>query len=425
MEENKTAAAPAQSRGDLFDKCRAFTRAKEMMHKGCYPYFTPLHDTEGSVVTVDDRRLVMAGSNNYLGLTTHPKVRLAAMDALARYGTSCTGSRFLNGTLDRHQELDRRMAGFVGKEAAICFSTGYQTNLGVISALVGRNDIVVADKEAHASVVDGCGLSRGTMKRFSHNDVDHLDYVLEKNAGPEGVLVVVDGVYSMGGDIAPLPELLEVTKRRGARLLVDDAHSLGVLGKDGRGTADHFGVTDEVDLIMGTFSKSCASLGGVIAGDENVIHFIQHTARSLIFSASMPAANVAAVLAAVEVMETEPEWMERLWSNTHYMHQGLRGLGFDIGPTETPVIPVILGDDELTIRFWQGLYEEGVYTNPVLAPAVPPGGQRLRTSYMATHTREHLNHILRAFEEVGVETGVIARRAAQPGAKASYCPLSA
>jgi 8-amino-7-oxononanoate synthase len=391
---------------DLFDKCYEFTRAKEAMRDGYYPYFMPLDDTEGNVVTMGDKKLVMAGSNNYLGLTTHPKVRQAAMQAVEQYGTSCTGSRFLNGTLALHHELDHRLAEFIGKEAALCFSTGYQTNLGTISALVGRGDVAITDKEDHASIIDGCMLSLGTMKRFRHNDMDHLKYVLENSKDAKGILVVVDGIYSMGGDIAPLPELVDLCKRYGARFMVDDAHSLGVLA-NGHGTAAHFGLTDEVDLIMGTFSKSFASLGGVIAGDEHIIHYIQHHARSMIFSASMPASNVAAVLAAVEVIETEPEWVERLWDNAHYMLEGFKRLGYDTGPSQTPIIPIMIGDDFRTLGLWMGLFEEGVYTNPVISPGVPPGGQRLRTSYMATHTREHLDWVLNGFEIVGKRTGII------------------
>jgi len=391
---------------DIFAKCHEFTRAKLAMRDGYYPYFRPLDDTEGCVVTIGDKKLVMAGSNNYLGLTTHPKVRQAAIEAVERYGTSCTGSRFLNGTLALHHELDRRLAEFIGKEAAVCFSTGYQTNLGTISALVGRNDVAITDKDDHASIVDGCIFSQGTMKRFRHNDMDHLKHVLESVKDAHGILVIVDGVYSMGGDIAPLPEIVELCKRYGARLMVDDAHSLGVLG-NGHGTAAHFGLTKEVDLIMGTFSKSFASLGGVIAGDDQIIHYIQHHARPMMFSASMPPSNVAAVLAALEVIETEPHWIERLWENTRYMHAGFKRLGFNIGATQTPIVPVYVGDDFRTVGLWLGLFEEGVYVNPVLSPAVPPGGQLLRTSYMATHTREHLDQVLKGFEEVGRRTGVI------------------
>jgi len=390
---------------DIFHKCAQFTRAKEAMQAGLYPYFLPLEDTEGTVVTARGKRLVMAGSNNYLGLTTHPKVRQAAREALERYGTSCTGSRFLNGTLALHQKLEQRLAEFVGKRAAICFSTGYQANLGVISSLVGKRDLLVLDKEAHASVVDGYQLSSGALKRFRHNDTDHLDHILRNAKEFEGVLVVVDGVYSMGGDIAPLPEVVAVCRRHGARLMVDDAHGLGVLG-NGHGTVSHFGLTDEVDLIMGTFSKSFASLGGVIVGDEQVVHYVQHHARPLIFSASMPASCAAAALAAADVIESEPELNRRLWDNVRYMKAGLDRLGYNTGRSASPIIPILIGDDLRTLQLWKGLYDEGVYTNPVFSPAVPPGSQMLRTSYMATHTAEHLNHVLSAFESAGTTLGL-------------------
>jgi 8-amino-7-oxononanoate synthase len=394
---------------DLFEKCFTDDRmalAKEAQRGGFYPYFKPLDDTEGNVVKMGDKELVMIGSNNYLGLTTHPKVRQAAMEAIDKYGTSCTGSRFLNGTLAIHHELDRRLAEFIGKEAALCFSTGYQTNLGTISVLVGKGDVAITDKEDHASIVDGCNFSRGTMKRFRHNDMDHLKHVLESVKDANGVMVIVDGIYSMDGDIAPLPEIVELCKRYGARLMVDDAHSLGVLG-NGHGTPAHFGVTDEVDLVMGTFSKSFASLGGVIAGDADVIYYIQHYARPMIFSASMPPAAVAAVLAAVEVIETEPEWVERLWDNTHYILNGFKRLGYNTGTSESPVIPIIIGDEFRTVGLWMGLFEEGIYTNPVISPGVPRGTERLRTSYMATHERKHLDFVLKGFEEVGKRTGII------------------
>jgi 8-amino-7-oxononanoate synthase len=346
----------------------------------------------------------MIGSNNYLGLTTHPKVKAAAMKALEQFGTSCTGSRFLNGTLEFHLELDRRLARFVGKEAAIVFSTGYQTNVGTISALVQRNDFAIIDKDDHASIVDGCFLARGMsqsdMRRFSHNDPDSLDSVLSKLPDDAGKLVVVDGVYSMGGDIAPLPRLVEICKKYGARIMVDDAHSLGVLG-NGRGTAAHFGLTDEVDLIMGTFSKSLASIGGFIAGDEQTIHYIQHLARSFAFSASLPAANAAAALAALDIIESEPEHVERLWDNAEYMRAGLHRLGYDTGTSNTPVIPLIIRDEYRTVLAWHALIEEGVYTNPVVSPGVPPTSSLLRTSYMASHTKEHLDRALRALEVVG------------------------
>ena len=376
------------------------------METGFYPYFLPLEDTEGPVATFQGKRLVMVGSNNYLGLTTHPKVRQAAIDAITRYGTSCTGSRFLNGTLALHQELEKRMAEFTGKEDAVCFSTGYQANLGVIASLVGKRDLLVLDKDVHASIVDGFRLSAGTMKRFRHSDVDHLDRVLRDAKEFEGVLVVVDGIYSMGGDVAPLPEIVEVCKRHGAQILVDDAHGLGVLG-EGHGAVAHFGLTDEVDLIMGTFSKSFASLGGFISGNKDVIHYIQHHARSLIFSASMPAACAAAVLAAADIIDSEPQRIKQLWENAHYMKQGLERLGYNTGESDSPIIPIIIGDDQGTLQLWKMLCDAGVYTNPVFSPAVPTGSQMLRTSYMATHTREHLDYVLDAFERIGIALGLV------------------
>lgn len=391
---------------DIFEKAKGYTRAKDAVRDGYYPYFRALDHTEGTTVTVDGKHMVMAGSNNYVGLTTHPHVRQAAIEAIEQYGTGCTGSRFLNGTLQIHLDLERRLAAYIGKEAALCFSTGYQTNLGTISALVGRKDVAIVDKDDHASIVDGCRFALGNMKRFRHNDMDHLKYTLESVKDADGILVIVDGVYSMEGDIAPLPEIVTLCKRYGARLMVDDAHSLGVLG-GGHGTAAYFGVLDEVDLIMGTFSKSFASIGGVIAGDEQVIHFIQHHARPMMFSASMAPPNVATVLACLDVLESEPHWIERLWENARYIHAGFQRLGLNTGTSQTPIIPVIIGDDFRTIGIWMGLWEEGVYTNPVVEPAVAAGGQRLRTSYMATHTREQLDWVLRGFETVCRRTGLI------------------
>jgi len=391
---------------DLFEKCRTFTEAREVMKSGLYPYFIPLDDTEGTEVTIGDHRLIMIGSNNYLGLTADPRVRRAAVDAVRRYGTSCTGSRFLNGTLALHKELEERLAAFVGKEAALAFSTGYQTNVGTISALVGRGDVVITDREDHASIVDGCRLAFGKMLRFRHNDMPDLERVLRNAPSEAGKLVVVDGVFSMGGDIAPLPEIVDICTRYGAHLMVDDAHSIGVLGQ-GRGTAAHFGITGQVDLIMGTFSKSFASLGGFIAGDTDVIHYIQHHARSLIFSASMPPASAATCLAALDIMESEPERYARLQEIGDKMRAGFRALGFNIGETQTPIIPVIIGDDMRTFQMWKALFDSGVYTNAVISPAVPPGMQLLRTSYMATHTDEQLERVLEVFGEAGKRMGVI------------------
>ncbi len=391
---------------DLFEKCRAFTEAREAQEAGFYPYFIPLTDSEGTEVTIGDHRLIMIGSNNYLGLTTHPRVRRAAVEATEKYGTSCTGSRFLNGTLQLHLELERELARFMDKDAALVFPTGYQTNVGTITALVGRHDFVITDKEDHASIVDGCKMSLGEVRRFGHNNIDHLERVLSRLPDDAGKLVVVDGVFSMGGDLAPLPEVVPLCKAYGARLMVDDAHAIGVVG-GGRGTAAHFGLNDEVDLIMGTFSKSFASLGGFIAGDDESVHYVQHHARSLIFSASMSPANTAAALAALDVMRDEPERIERVNQIAKRMRTELREIGFDVGNTVTPIIPIIIGDDMPTIIAWKALYEAGIYTNPVIPPAVPSGSSLLRTSYMATHTDEQLGRVLSAFEEVGERLDII------------------
>ena len=391
---------------DLFEKCRNWTEAKDLVETGFYPYFMPLDDTEGTEVTIGDKRLVMIGSNNYLGLTTHPKVRLAAIQATCEFGTSCTGSRFLNGTLAWHLELEKRLAEYVEKEAALVFSTGYQTNLGTISSLLGRADYVITDKDDHASIVDGCRLSYGTMKRFRHNNPADLERVLCQLPPEAGKLVVVDGVFSMGGDIAPLPEIIPLCKKYDARLMVDDAHAIGVLG-GGKGTSIHWGVNDDVDLVMGTFSKSFASLGGFIAGSEPVIHYIQHHARSLIFSASMPPGNVAAVDAALDVMIEEPKRIERVNEIGEHMRKEMRALGFDTGPSETPIIPIIIGDMHATFLTWRLLFEEGVYTNPVIPPAVPPNLSLLRTSYMATHTDAQMEFVLDKFAKVGKMLGLI------------------
>ena len=385
---------------DLFEKCWSWTEAKDLMATGFYPYFLPLDETEGTEVTVGDKKLVMIGSNNYLGLTTHPKVRAAAIAATQEFGTSCTGSRFLNGTLAWHLDLEKRLAEYVGKEAALVFSTGYQVNVGTLSSLVSRSEYVVTDKDDHASIVDGCRLAFGKMKRYRHNDVADLERVLAALPGHCGRLVVVDGVFSMGGDIAPLPEIVPLCKKYGARLMVDDAHSVGVLG-GGKGTAIHLGVNDDVDLIMGTFSKSFASAGGFIAGSEPVIHYIQHHARSLIFSASMPPGNVAAVSAALDVMIEEPERIERVNWIGAYMRKEFRALGFDTLDSQTPIVPILIGDQNATFLVWKLLFEEGVYTNPVIPPGVPADQCLLRTSYMSTHTDEQMAFVLEKFEKVG------------------------
>lgn len=391
---------------DLFTKCKEFTAAHDARATGLYPYFIPLTNNEGTVSFYGDKQLIMIGSNNYLGLTVHPKVRQAALDALKKYGTSCTGSRLLNGTLEMHLELEQRLAQWVGKESALIFSTGYQTNLGTISALVQRGDFVITDKDDHASIIDGCQLSLGTMKRFPHNDMEALDRVLASLPQDSGKLVVVDGIYSMGGDIAPLPDIVPICRKYGARLMVDDAHSIGVLG-GGRGTAAEFGVTDAVDLIMGTFSKSFASLGGFIAGDKVTIEYLQHHARSMIFSASIPPSNAAAAMAALEVMEEEPERIRRLNEIGAFMRKEYTRLGFNIGNSQTPIIPIIIGEDQKAFLFWKALFDAGVYTNVVVPPAVPANMSLLRTSYIASHTDAQLQMVLDIFQQIGQDLGVI------------------
>jgi 8-amino-7-oxononanoate synthase len=385
---------------DLFEKCWNWTVARDLKASGFYPYFMPLDDTEGTEVTIGDKQLIMIGSNNYLGLTTHPKVREAAIEATRQFGTSCTGSRFLNGTLAWHLELEERLADYMEKEAALVFSTGYQVNVGTISSIVGRSDYVITDKDDHASIVDGCRLSFGRLKRYRHNDLQDLDRVLRRLPPDCAKLVVVDGIFSMGGDIAPLPEIIPLCKKYDARLMVDDAHSVGVLG-GGKGTGVHLGVNDDVDLVMGTFSKSFASLGGFIAGSEPVIHYIQHHARSLIFSASMPPGNVAAVSAALDVMIEEPERIERVNEIGERMRRELQQMGFNTGDSQTPIVPIIIGDRDGTFLTWRLLFEEGIYTNPVIPPAVPPNLSLLRTSYMATHTDEQMDFVLEKFYKIG------------------------
>jgi len=404
---------------DLFEKCRGFfsdpavaqamgypMNPRSAQAMGLYPYFIPLEQSEGTQVTVRGRSLIMIGSNNYLGLTAHPKVRQAAIDAVREFGTSCTGSRFLNGTLALHNELEERLARFVGKEKALVFSTGYQTNLGTLSALIGREDVIIGDKENHASLVDGSRLALGRLQRFRHNDIDDLERVLRACPDKAGKLVVVDGVFSMSGELAPLPEIVPLCEKYGARLMVDDAHGVGVIG-GGRGTVARFGVTDDVDLIMGTFSKSFASIGGFIAGEKTTIHWIKHLARSMIFSASLPAGNTAAALAALDVMEKEPERVERVNAIAERMRQGYHDLGYNVGGSETPIVPIMIGDQLKAIKMWRALFEAGVYTNVAVPPAVPAGKALLRTSYMATHTDREMDQVVSIFKQVGKAEGII------------------
>ena len=396
-----------QTQVALFDKCRQFTQAREIQAAGLYPYFKPISESEDTVVTIEGQKRIMLGSNNYLGLTHHPRVLEAANRALHRYGSGCTGSRFLNGSLDLHEQLEAALAEFLGKEACIVFSTGYGANLGMISGLVDRRDTVFLDKLDHACIVDGAKLSAGETERFNHGDVEGLNRLLERNTRGRGTLIVVDGVYSMEGDIADIPELVKVARRHGAALAVDDAHALGVLGPRGEGTGAHFGLQHEVDIIAGTFSKSLASVGGFVAGEDQVIHYLKHKSRPFIFTASLPPSNTAGVLAALQVVQDEPERRERLWQNARHLQQGFTALGFDIGPTETPIVPVLIGPLDTTFVFWRKLYDAGVFTNPVVPPAVPPSQCRLRTSVMATHTPDQIDFALEAFAKIGKELGVI------------------
>ncbi len=390
----------------LFDKCRQFTKAREIQAAGLYPYFKPISESEDTVVTIEGKKRIMLGSNNYLGLTHHPKVLEAAQRALNQYGSGCTGSRFLNGTLDLHSQLEDALARFLGKEECLVFSTGYNANLGFISALVGRGDVVMLDKLDHASIVDGAKMSFGDTERFAHGDLAGLDRKLER-AGARGSMIVVDGVYSMEGDIADLPGLLRVARKHGAAVAVDDAHALGVLGPNGDGTAAHFGLIEETDIIAGTFSKSLASIGGFVAAAEPIIHYIRHHSRPLIFTASLPPANTAGVLAALEVLQVETHRRDQLWANTRHLHEGFRSLGFEIGPTETPIVPVLIGPMEQTFVMWRRLFDAGVFTNPVMPPAVQPSQCRLRTSVMATHTTDQIDYCLEQFARIGRELGVI------------------
>jgi 8-amino-7-oxononanoate synthase len=376
------------------------------MAAGWYTYFQPIASAQEPEVVVGRRHMIMIGSNNYLGLTTHPKVLEAAHEAIRRYGTGCGGSRFLNGTLDIHEAVERKLARFKRKEAALLFSTGFQANLGILSALGGKEDVLIMDRLDHASIVDGCRLSFSETRRFRHNDMADLERALIA-AKQRGKLVVVDGVFSMEGDIANLPEIVRLARKYGARVMVDDAHATGILGKNGRGTAQHFGLEDEVDLVMGTCSKALASVGGFVAGPADVIHYLRHRARSLMFSASLPAPCVATIGAALDVIESEPERRERLWKNAERMQRELTALGFDTGQSETPIIPVILGDDRVTFEFVKRLRRRGVFANAAVSPAVPKGRALIRTSYMATHTSEHLDRVLSAFQKVGKQLGVI------------------
>lgn len=391
---------------DIFQKCFDFKDADIARASGLYPYFRAHHAKTDTVVLIDGEEVIMLGSNSYLGLTSHPEVKQAAKDAIETHGTGCAGSRFLNGTLDLHIKLEKELAEFVGKEDCIIFSTGFFANQGVLSTLAGRHDYLILDKLDHASIIEGSRLTFGKVLKFKHNDMKDLERIL-KSIEDQPKMVVVDGVYSMDGDIAPLDEMVPLCKKYNARLMVDDAHSLGVLGPKGDGTAAHFGLTDEVDLIMGTFSKSLASQGGFIAGDHKVIDYIRHFSRPFIFSASLAPPMVAAASKALEILKREPERVKALWDVTNYAREKFLKAGFDIGDSITPVIPVKVGPQELTLKFWKLLSEGRLFVNPVLPPAVPPNQCIIRTSYIATHTKEQIDFAIDVFTEAGKKLGII------------------
>jgi 8-amino-7-oxononanoate synthase len=391
---------------DILEKCFEFNEVEETKARGAYFFFRELDSPQGPEVTLNGRRMIMIGSNNYLGLTTHPRIKEAAVNAIEKYGSGCAGSRFLNGNLVIHEELEEKLAAFVRKEAAVVFATGYQANLGGISSLVGRHDLVILDQYDHASIIDGCRLSFGRTVKFRHNDMDDLERILRSEPEP-AKLIIIDGVFSMEGDIVRLPEVVQLAQRYGARIFLDDAHAIGVLGNEGRGTEEHFGMDGGADLVMGTFSKSLAAVGGFVAGSKKVISFIKHLSRSQIFSASLPPVLVAVVSECLDVIREEPQLRQRLWDNTRKMTEGFDELGLDTGESETPVIPVLAKSPERVYGMCQALSDRGVFVNPVVSPAVPPGRELLRTSYMATHTDEQLDTVLDAFGEVARRVGLI------------------
>lgn len=396
---------------DLFKKCYEFTRADDVKAAGFYPYFRAIEENEGPVVQIEGRKVVMAGSNNYLGLTAHPKVKEATIKAVEKYGTGCSGSRYLTGTLDLHIELEEKLARFFNKEAVLLFSTGYQSAQGIIPTLVqGRNEYVVSDKDNHACIVAGQVMAKGmlaNLERYKHNDMDDLERVLTKLPKDAPKLVVSDGVFSTGGEIVDLPRLVELAKANNARILIDDAHAVGVIGKNGKGTASEFNLENEVDLTMGTFSKTFASLGGFVAGEAKVINYLKHHSSALIFSASPTPASVAAALAALEILEKEPERVTKLIRNADRVRKGLTEAGFTIIEGRTAIVPVIVGDDLLAFQMWRKLYDAGVFVNVFISPGVPQGRQMMRTSYMSTHEDEHLDFIIDSFKKVGKELGLI------------------
>ncbi len=396
---------------DLFKKCYDFTRADDIKSLGFYPYFRPIEENEGPVVQIEGKKVVMAGSNNYLGLTAHPKVKEAALKAVQKYGTGCSGSRYLTGTLDLHIELETKLAKFFGTESVLLFSTGYQTAQGIIPTLVqGRNEYVVSDKDNHACIVAGQIMAKGlgtNLERYKHNDMNDLERVLEKIPIDAPKLIISDGVFSTGGEIVNLPTLVSLAKKYNARTLIDDAHSVGVIGKGGRGTASEFNLEKEVDLTMGTFSKTFASLGGFVAGPERVINYLKHHSSALIFSASPTPAAVAAAIAALEILQEEPWRVQKLINNADKVRKELCNAGFKVIDGRTAIVPVIVGEDGLAFAMWRRLYDEGVFVNVFISPGVPQGRQMMRTSYMSSHEDEHLDFIINTFKKVGKELGLI------------------
>jgi len=393
---------------DLFKKCEGTVKEVNRAHKlGIYPYFTPIESVQDHRVKIDGREYIMIGSNGYLGLAADPRIKEAAINAIKKYGSTCSGSRFLNGTLDIHVKLEINLAEFFHKDGAIIFSTGFQTNLGIISAIAGKDDFIIIDRQDHASIIDGCRLSFANVKKYRHNDMEDLERILNTLPANAGKLIVVDGVFSMEGDLINLPEVVRLKKKYNARLLVDDAHGVGVLGAHGRGTCEHFNLLHEVDIIMGTFSKSFASLGGFVAAENDVITHIKHRSRSLIFSASMTPASVASAQAALDIIKSEPKRRKRLWENTRKVLKGFKEIGLDTGYSETPVIPVIIGEDEKCFVFWKMLFANGVFANPIRSPATPPGRALIRTSYMATHTDEDIDTVLDLFKRCAQQFGLV------------------
>lgn len=394
---------------DIFEKCYQYKMVKEYKAMGLYPFFRAIDSAQDTEVLIQDKQVLMLGSNSYLGLTTDPRVKQASIDAIKYYGSGNAGSRFLNGTLKIHEDLERDLAKFMGKESALLFPTGWMTNVGVVSALISPDDIVFSDKTNHASIVDAIRLSPAKkVIRYKHNDMEDLERLLKKfQQEPGGRLIISDGVFSMEGDIVNLPRLTQLAKEYRCRTFIDDAHSVGVLGEDGAGTASHFNLVSDVDLIMYTFSKSFASIGGVIAGEEAVISYLKHHSRALIFSASPSAGTVASVAEALRIIQSEPERRKRLWDITHFMNHSFKDMGFDTGVSETPIIPIIIKDFETVLTFWKKLTEENIFVNPVIPPAVPSNSCLIRTSFMATHTDEQLERALKVFKKVGQELKVI------------------